>query len=84
VAERAEKEFKLPPANLVMNASHTHSGPGLRTAPLTDKDKDDARAKDALEYTQKLQEDIVRIIGKALTKCSLRGSPGTRRAAASR
>ena len=30
VAERAEKEFKLPAANLVMNASHTHSGPELR------------------------------------------------------
>jgi hypothetical protein len=68
VAERAEKEFNLPPANLVMNASHTHSGPGLRTAQLTDKDKDDERAKNALEYTQKLQEDIVRIIGRALAE----------------
>ncbi len=68
VAERAEKEFKLPPANLVMNASHTHSGPGLRTAPLTDKDQGNERAKDAFEYTQKLQDDIVRIIGKALAE----------------
>jgi len=68
VAERAEEEFKLPPAHLVMNASHTHSGPGLRTAPLTEQDKDNERAKDAFEYTQKLQEDIVRIIGKALAE----------------
>ena len=66
VAERAEKEFKLPQANLVMNASHTHSGPSLRTTPLTEKD--DQRAKDAWEYTQKLQNDIVGIIGKALTE----------------
>src|SRR5882757_1325343 len=29
VAARAEKEFRLPPANLVMNASHTHSGPSF-------------------------------------------------------
>ncbi len=66
VAARAEKDFKLPPANLVMNASHTHSGPSLRTAPLTEKDKDDPRAKDSWEYTQKLQDEIVGIIGKAL------------------
>lgn len=66
VAERAEKEFKLPQANLVMNASHTHSGPSLRTTPLTDKDKENPKAKDAWDYTQKLQNDIVGIIGKAL------------------
>jgi neutral ceramidase len=66
VAGRAEKEFKLPQANLVMNASHTHSGPSLRTTPLTEKDKDNPKAKDAWDYTQKLQDDIVGIIGKAL------------------
>ncbi len=66
VAERAEKEFKLPQANLVMNASHTHSGPSLRTTPLTEKDKDNPKTQDAWDYTQKLQDDIVGIIGKAL------------------
>lgn len=66
VAQRAEKEFGLPPAHLVMNASHTHSGPSLRTAPLTDADKDNPKAKDLWEYTQKLQNDIVVLIGKAL------------------
>jgi len=68
VAEQAEKEFKLPQANLVMNASHTHSGPSLRTTPLTEKDKDNPKAKDSWEYTQKLQEDVVRTIGKALAE----------------
>ena len=65
VAAEAEKQFKLPQANLVMNASHTHSGPSLRTTPLTEKD--DQRARDAWEYTQKLQSDLVALIGKALT-----------------
>ncbi len=65
VAERAEKEFKLPQANLVMNASHTHSGPQLRTTPLTEADKNNPKAKDSWDYTQKLQNDIVGIIGKA-------------------
>lgn len=66
VAARAEQEFKLPQANLVMNASHTHSGPSLRTAPLTEADQDNPKAKDSWEYTQKLQDDIVGIIGQAL------------------
>lgn len=65
VAARAEKEFQLPPANLVMNASHTHSGPSLRTTPLTEADKDNPRARDSWEYTQKLQDDLVALIGKA-------------------
>jgi neutral ceramidase len=68
VAERAEKEFKLPQANLVMNASHTHSGPSLRTTPLTETDKNNPKAKDSWDYTQKLQNDIVGIIGKALAE----------------
>ena len=66
VAQRAEKEFGLPPAHLVMNASHTHSGPSMRTTPLTDADKDNPKAKDAWDYTQKLQNDLVGLIGKAL------------------
>jgi hypothetical protein len=65
VAAEAEKQFKLPQANLVMNASHTHSGPSLRTAPLTEKD--DQRARDAWDYTQKLQSDLIALIGQALT-----------------
>ena len=68
VAERAEKEFKLPPANLVMNASHTHSGPSFRGSQPTEKELEDPKIKDAWEYTQKLQDDIVGIIGKALAE----------------
>jgi len=68
VAQRAEQEFGLPPAHLVMNASHTHSGPSMRTTPLTDADKDNPKAKDAWDYTQKLQNDLVGLIGKALAE----------------
>lgn len=68
VAARAKKEFQLPPANLVLNASHTHSGPSLRTTPLTDADRENPKARDSWEYTQKLQDDIVALIGKALAE----------------
>jgi neutral ceramidase len=66
VAGRVQSKFRLPPAHLVMNASHTHSGPGLRTAPLTEQEKDNPRARDAWDYTQKLQEDLVGLVGRAL------------------
>ena len=66
VATRAEKDFQLPPANLVMNASHTHSGPSLRGSAVTEKDLENPRIRDAYEYTKKLEDDIVGIIGKAL------------------
>lgn len=68
IAERATKDFNIPPANLVLNASHTHSGPSLRTQPLTDADKENPRARDAFEYTQKLDNDIIGIIGKSITE----------------
>lgn len=66
VAARAEKDFQLPPAFLAMNASHTHSGPSLRSGPVTEKDLENPRIRDAYEYTKKLEDDIVGIIGKAL------------------
>jgi hypothetical protein len=66
VAARAEKEFKLSPANLVMNASHTHSGPSLRKGPLLEKDLENPQLRDAIEYSQKLEDDIVGAIGQAI------------------
>ena len=67
VAERAEKEFKLPASALLLNASHTHCGPSLRSSPTTEEDLKNPRIKDAYEYTQDLQDKIMGIIGKALT-----------------
>ena len=64
VAARAEKEFKLPPAALSMNASHTHSGPSLRSSPTTEEDLKNPKIKDAYEYTQALKDNIVGVIGK--------------------
>jgi hypothetical protein len=66
VAARAEKDFHLPPAALLMNASHTHSGPSLRTAEPTEKDLERPLAREAYEYTLGLQEKLVGVIGKAL------------------
>jgi hypothetical protein len=68
VAKRAEAEFHLPASRLLLNASHTHSGPGLRSAQPTDEELKTERTRDAWEYTQALEDKLVRIIGEALGK----------------
>jgi neutral ceramidase len=67
VAERAEKEFNLPPTRLMLNASHTHSGPQLRGTPPTEEDLKNEKVRDAWEYTQGLEGKMVKIIGEALS-----------------
>ncbi len=66
VAERTEKAHGLPPANLLLNASHTHSGPQLRSSPVTEKDLENPKIRDSHEYTQALQDKLVHLIGEAL------------------
>ena len=63
VAARAQKELGLLPARLLLNASHTHSGPELRARGLDDPNNRDAEA-DA--YTAKLEGTLVQLIGQAL------------------
>lgn len=66
VAERAKNDFKLPPERLLMNASHTHSGPSMRVTPPTEKEAGEQRVTDAIEYTKGLEDKLVRVIGDAL------------------
>ena len=70
IAERLERELMIPSANLVMNASHTHSGPSLRTLPPAQPKDEAIQTTGALqnfEYTQKLEQDIFAVIAQALT-----------------
>jgi hypothetical protein len=69
VAGQAEARWGLLPQNLLLNASHTHCGPGLRTLPPAipkDDQTPSPREADAYAYTQKLQEGILGAIEAAL------------------
>jgi neutral ceramidase len=66
VAAEAEERHGLPPSHLVMNASHTHSGPSLRSAEPAAQELENPRVRDAWEYTEKLRADLVHLIGSAL------------------
>lgn len=59
-----QTQFKLPPASLLMNASHTHCGPEFRAGKIDDTT--DERAKQGAEYFDMLHREIVALVGRAL------------------
>lgn len=67
LAERVQKELGVLPQFLLLNASHTHSGPALRTTPVTPKDLENERTRGAYEYTQQLEGKLFCLIGAAVT-----------------
>ncbi len=65
VAERAEKQFGIAPARLVLNASHTHSGPEMRPGRADGAADHAKRDAEAAAYTETLQATLIRLIGEA-------------------
>lgn len=63
---RAEKAWQLPPGGLLLNASHTHSGPEFRfgRAPADDGDFKPSTLGD--NYGRDLENKLFALIGKAL------------------
>ncbi len=66
VAARAQKEWGLQRPQLVLNSSHTHTGPVLRQnlSIMFNLSPEDAGRVDA--YSAKLTDDLVTVIGAAL------------------
>lgn len=58
----AHEKSGLKREQILLNSSHTHSGPALSTTPKSD----DAESLRTVEYTRKLQEQVVEVIEKAL------------------
>jgi len=70
VAEQVQKQFGIAPERLAINASHTHSGPELRTSNLNGTDDPAKREAEAGAYTDKLQDTLVSLVGEALKKAA--------------
>jgi hypothetical protein len=66
VAAEVNKRFKLPPESLLLNASHTHCGPELRSHKYSLLKLDDERQRQGESYYQALEQKIVKIIGQSL------------------
>lgn len=61
-----EKKYHLPPHALLLNASHTHSGPELRASKASIYGLGADRVTQARGYLKQLEAKIVTLIGSAL------------------
>lgn len=66
--KRCADTYKLPPEGLLLNASHTHSGPEFRVGRYPGDDGDAHRTKDGNAYGHRLEEQLFTLIGEALNQ----------------
>lgn len=66
VARRANTEFKLERSELVLNCSHTHSGPAVGSNLNVLFEFNAADQERVKQYSGDLTENLVRVIGDAL------------------
>ena len=62
--KRVQAAYQLGPDALLLNASHTHSGPEYRVA--DNSNVDPQRRRHAADYTAMLEEKLTTVIGEAL------------------
>lgn len=66
IAQECEKRFGLTRDRLVLNVSHSHSGPVAGLAPMPLYDLDAARREVVRRYTDELIEKIIGTIGRSI------------------
>lgn len=64
--QTVHEKHQLPPEGLMMNCSHTHCGPEVRTTPSSLHGIEPERARQAQEYVQTLQAKLEQLVGLAL------------------
>ena len=65
IRNRLETEFKLSRAQIILNSSHTHSGPVLKDALTGIYPLDQHQLNTIEQYSNKLADQIVALVGKA-------------------
>ncbi|WP_435020796.1 neutral/alkaline non-lysosomal ceramidase N-terminal domain-containing protein [Tundrisphaera sp. TA3] len=63
---RCGEAFQLPPEGLLLNASHTHSGPEFRLGHSAGDDADTRPTQDGEAYGARLEGQLFALIGEAL------------------
>ncbi len=66
VAQQAQEKYNLPPASLLLNASHTHCGPVVRSGGSVLYELEPEQTQRIEKYIAGLQDKIVGVIGRAL------------------
>ncbi len=68
IREQLQVKFKLSRAQVLLNSSHTHSGPVLGNALLDIYPLAEGEKQKIAQYTHTLEDQIVDLVGKALQK----------------
>ncbi len=66
LAEEVFKKYGVPPERLVLNASHTHCGPGLRSREGSPVDELAQSEDEAVRYTATLEKRVLELVGEAV------------------
>jgi hypothetical protein len=66
--KRCGAAYKLPPEGLLLNASHTHSGPEFRVGKRMGDDADVDRSKEGEAYGRQLEDKLFKLVGDALAR----------------
>ena len=68
IRNRLQKKYKLKRSQIILNFSHTHSGPSLRGEGQHHYENLTAGQRDDIEeYSDLLEDQLIRIVGKALS-----------------
>jgi neutral ceramidase len=68
LVQRCGQAYHLPADGLLLNASHTHSGPEFRVGRGHWKEEDAEAKSESVAYGQEVEEKLFRLIGQALGK----------------
>jgi neutral ceramidase len=68
LVQRCSEAYHLPADGLLLNASHTHSGPEFRVGRGNWKEADSDAQSDSFAYGQEVEDKLFRLIGQALDK----------------
>jgi len=68
VEKRVLEKHRLPPACLVINASHTHCGPELCVERLAQSPVGEEQKRSGAGYVAELEERLVALVGQALAQ----------------
>ncbi|MBD3675421.1 MAG: neutral/alkaline non-lysosomal ceramidase N-terminal domain-containing protein [Planctomycetaceae bacterium] len=66
VAKTVEARYKIPAAAVMLNCSHTHCGPVVRSPSKAIQDLDSEKVKQAVEYSQWLEKTLIELVGAAV------------------
>lgn len=68
VATEIQREYGIPAESVLLNCSHTHCGPVIRTPESSITDINSEKIEQAVAYTRRLEKVIVSLVGGALEK----------------